>query len=71
MDTGRGQGQGYGYLIEAGNNKPGVRTILAYFQAGHSQRVNYYSNPSIIYPLTGTRTGTSDNDNAAVFVENR
>ena len=62
---------GHAFLIKGGNNKFGVRTILSYEVKGHSQRVNYYSNPKIIYPPTGTPTGTSESDNASVFVAKR
>ena len=50
-------GYGHGHLIEAGTASTGYRTILAYTASGHSTRVNYYSNPSVIYPPTGTSTG--------------
>ena len=48
---------GHGHLIDAGTASTGVRTILAYNANGHSTRVNYYSNPSVNYPGTGTPTG--------------
>ena len=62
---------GHGFLIKAGNKNSGVRTILAYNREGHNQRVNYYSNPAIKYPPTGTLTGSYTADNAWVFVKNR
>ena len=63
---------GHGHLIAAGNGNSGVRTILAYSASGHSTRVNYYSNPAVSYPSTGTPTGvTGVSNNAAVITENR
>ena len=65
---------GHGHLITpTGASKySGYRTIMAYFADGHYERVNYYSNPNVNYPGTGTPTGVADvSDNARVFVENR
>ena len=63
---------GHGHLIAQGTASTGYRTILAYNAAGYSQRVNYYSNPSIIYPPTGTPTGVNGlSNNAAVLMLNR
>ena len=50
-------GDAYGHHIEAGNGHNGLRTVMAYDTAGHSQQVNYFSNPNVIHPLTGTPTG--------------
>jgi len=50
----------------------GYRTILAYNAFGHYNRVNYYSNPSVIFPTTGTATGVVGvSNNAAVLNQNR
>merc|ERR1712227_732117 len=50
----------------------GYRTILAYFADGHYNRVNYYSNPAIIFPTTGTATGVVGvSNNVAVLNQNR
>ena len=50
----------------------GYRTILAYFADGHYNRVNYYSNPAIMFPTTGTATGVVGvSNNAAVLNQNR
>ena len=50
----------------------GYRTILAYNADGHYNRVNYYSNPAIMFPTTGTPTGVAGvSNNAAVLIENR
>jgi len=58
---------GHGHLIEKG-----YRTVLAYNSPGYSTRVNYYSNPAINYPGTGTSTGvTGLSNNARVITENR
>jgi len=73
-ETGNGASNpgGTGHLIAAGNGKAGARTILAYHAAGHRTRVNYYSNPSVVYPATGTPTGVAGvSDNAAVLMRNR
>ena len=34
----------------------GYRTILGYNADGHDIRVNYYSNPAVTHPITGTPT---------------
>ena len=63
---------GHGHLIAQGSDSRGHRTILAYSATNHNTRVNYYSNPNIIYPSTGTPTGEAVNsDNARVLMENR
>ena len=59
---------GRGHLIEQGTAATGYRTIMAYYKAGYRTRVNYWSNPSINYPLTGTATGVAEvSNNAAVL----
>ena len=63
---------GYGHHIERGSHSTGARTILAYRRAGYNARVNYYSNPSVILPLTGTPTGIAGVSNtASVIIQNR
>ena len=62
---------GQGHLIEKGSATSGARSILAYYAVGHSTRVNYYSNPDVILNITGTATGTTDSNNAAVLFGNR
>ena len=62
---------GQGHLIAKGSASTGYRSIMAYHANGHSRRVNYYSNPSVIYPATGSPTGTTDSNNAAVLTGNR
>ena len=58
---------GHGHLVQGG-----LRTILAYRAAGHTTRVNYYSNPSVLYPPTNTPTGLLPlYNNAAVLSLNR
>ena len=37
----------------------GFRTIMAYSTTNHRTRVNYYSNPSVIMPLSNTATGST------------
>ena len=63
---------GHGHLIAQGSstNTRGFHTILAYGRAGHRVAVNYYSNPSVVYPGTGTPTGVAGTeDNARVIRE--
>ena len=63
---------GHGHLIAQGSAGTGYITILAYGAPGHSTRINYYSNPSVIYPPTGTPTGVEGlSNNAAVLIRNR
>ena len=63
---------GHGHLIAQGSAATGYRTILAYHAKGHGDRVNYYSNPGIKYPDTGTATGTPGrSNNAALLMRNR
>ena len=63
--------EGHGHLIENGNWYYGMRTILAYSSPGHQLRVNYYSNPKVKHPQTGTPTGVEGlSDNASVLVRN-
>jgi len=57
----------HGHLIEKG-----FRTILAYPRPNHKRRVNYYSNPDVIFPFTGTVTGEpGQSNNAALLIRNR
>ena len=63
---------GYGYLIPKGSHSTGLRTILAYSAEGHRTRVNYYSNPNVIHPTTGTPTGVAGvADSARIITMNR
>jgi len=63
---------GHGHLIEQGTALTGYRTIMAFYAPGHATRVNYYSNPEITFPVTGTTTGISEvSDNVQVLNENR
>lgn len=63
---------GHGYLISKGSHYMGYRTILAYSASGHGRRVNYYSNPDVIYPKTGTPTGkVGVANNAKILTNNR
>merc|ERR1712200_335671 len=56
---------GQAHLIKKGYGSAGYRTILGYNYPGHRERVNYYSNPRVNYPRTGTATGVSKkSDNA-------
>jgi len=68
----RNYAYGHGHLIAKGRHSTGYRTILAYSANGHRTRVNYYSNPDVIYPSTGTPTGvTGVSNNARILTENR
>ena len=63
---------GTGHLIEQGTASTGLRTIMAYNKAGYSTRVNYWSNPAVNHPLTGTPTGVAEvSNNAAVLTQQR
>ena len=45
---------------------------MAYSASNHYTRVNYYSNPNVIYPATGTPTVVAGvSYNARLLVENR
>jgi len=62
----------HGHLIEKDSNIRGSYTILAYPTWGYTKRVNYYSNPDVVYPETGTVTGVSgQSNNAALLIRNR
>ena len=63
---------GHGHHIEQGQASQGYRTVLAYTAPNHRARANYYSNPAVILPITGTPTGVEGvSDNARVITENR
>ena len=63
---------GHGHLIESGSESFGYRTISSYSAEGHRRRINYWSNPSVNYPLTGTPTGIAGvTNNAAVLTKQR
>merc|ERR1711915_636504 len=62
---------GHGHLIEKGSSSEGFRTIMAYTAINHETRVNFYSNPDVIYSKTGTLSGKEGiSNNAAVLVKN-
>jgi len=61
---------GHGHLVAAGNGSPGLRTIMAYYNANHPTAVNYYSNPNMNHPSTGTSLGVAGlSDNARLLTE--
>ena len=62
---------GHAHLIQPGAASTGYRTILSYEAEGYKLRVNYYSNPAVIFPITGTPTGVEGvSNNAAVLMRN-
>ena len=65
----------HGHLIGGHHiteNGTGFRTIMAYYFPGHRTRVNYWSNPKIKFPVTGTPMGIVNvANNARVLTENR
>ena len=45
---------------------------MSYEASGHNERVNYFSNPKVTLPQTGTATGEAGiSNNAAVLTKNR
>merc|ERR1711962_1570721 len=65
-----------GHHIAQGKASTGFRTILAYSGTNHRQRVNYYSNPAVNYPATGTPCGVAAGspnaaNNAALLTQQR
>ena len=61
---------GHGHLIEKGTNTTGFNTIMAYGRSGYYAKANYYSNPDVIFPGTGTPTGIEGvSNNARVLNE--
>jgi len=64
----------FGYLIQPRGRTiwDGYHTIMAYYNNHYMNQVNYWSNPAIILPDTGTPTGVRGrNNNAKVLTENR
>merc|ERR1711937_942524 len=65
-----------GHHIAQGSASTGFRTILAYSASNHQKRVNYYSNPAVNYPATGTPCGVAAGspnaaNNAALLTQQR
>ena len=61
---------GRGHLILPSGSR--YRTVMAYGTDGHWTRVNYWSNPDVIFPATNTPTGVRGvSNNARVLTENR
>ena len=61
---------GHGQLIEKGSASTGYNSIMAYGTTGYRRKANYYSNPDVIFPGTGTPTGVAGvSDNARVLRE--
>merc|ERR1711922_82950 len=51
-----------------GSAATGARTIMAYSATGYETRVNYWSNPSVIFPITQTPTGAAGSENNAALL---
>ena len=66
-DSGTSLPRGHGYFIKKGKYQIGLRSIMAYPRKGYEIRTNYYSNPDVIHPLTGTPTGDWKSNNAAII----
>ena len=66
-DSGNSLPRGHGYFIKKGKYQIGLRSIMAYPRKGYEIRTNYYSNPDVIHPLTGTPTGDWKSNNAAII----
>ena len=49
----------HGHLIKRGKDTTGRRSVMAYHRMDHALRVNYYSNPVVQFPDTGTPTGST------------
>ena len=63
---------GHGHLINQGTGNMGYRSLMAFRAPGFETRVNYYSNPDVLYPGTNTPTGVIGlSNNARVITENR
>ena len=60
-----------GFFINLANGTSGFKTIMAAESSGSKPRVNFYSNPSVIYPPTGTQTGSILNNSAVTISSNR
>jgi len=61
---------GHGQLIEKGSASTGYNSIMAYGTTGYRRKANYYSNPDVIFPGTGTPTGVAGvSNNAKVLNE--
>ena len=61
---------GHGQLIEKGSASTGYNSIMAYGTTGYRRKANYYSNPDVIFPGTGTPTGVAGvSNNARVLRE--
>jgi len=63
---------GHGYWIREGHNWIGYLSIMAYLGEHYWSKTNYYSNPNVIHPKTGTVTGVwGVANNARVLTANR
>ncbi|XP_023347794.1 uncharacterized protein LOC111716539 isoform X3 [Eurytemora carolleeae] len=63
---------GHGNRIDPTNGNEGYHTIMSYSANGYRNQVNFYANPAVILPETGTPTGDEKLSNtAAVFLRNR
>ena len=63
---------GFGYFFPSGQGKSGFRSIMAYAAPNYPTRTNYFSNPDVVFPETGTSTGVHGRaNNVAVMLKNR
>jgi len=62
----------YGHLIAPGDGqRPKYYTIMSYARKGHYKQVNYYSNPRINLPMTGTPLGVEEEADSARLLNER
>ena len=71
-DTNPANPYAFGYFFPAGQGKSGFRSIMAYPAPKYPTRTNFFSNPSVEFPDTGTSTGVHGKaNNVAVMLRNR
>ena len=66
-----GVGHISGHVIEKGDGSIEYKTIMVEKIPPFEPRINYYSNPDVIYPPTGTPTGTATENSASIIALNR
>merc|ERR1712180_62232 len=68
-DARQGKNWKYSYGLGKHLEGTGKRTNMAYWAPGHGTRINWYSNPDVMYQ--GVPTGTENENNARVLREHR